>query len=393
MGWLLKLFDKSRHLFEKDGKLAMFKPLFDAKENFFFAPSHKTENSPHVRDPLDIKRFMSMVIIAVAPCAALSVYLYGIRMIAIIATSYIVGGLCEVAFAIARKEDINEGFLVTGLLFPLILPPGIPLWQVAVGVAFGVIVGKELFGGTGRNVFNPALVGRCFLAIAYPVHMTTTWVKSAATGSGNLFRWVELHSTGYIEMAIHKVHTTLGLGSIFEWVDGKTVDAISSATPLALAKQGTMVSKMDVFLGTVSGCGGETSALLILLGAVFLIVSRIASWRTIVSAIVAFLLTGFLIRTVDPAFGSAAANPLCPIWHLFAGGFLFGVVFMATDPVSGPMTQPAKYAYGALIGVTTMLIRNYTGYVEGAMFAILLANTFAPLLDEVVIRLRLREAN
>ena len=387
MDWLLKIFDKMRPKFAKGGPLAALKPLFDAKENFFFAPSHKTENSPHVRDPLDIKRFMSMVILAVAPCAALSVYLYGVRMIAIIATSYIVGGLCEVAFGIVRKEDINEGFLVTGLLFPLILPPGIPLWQVAVGIAFGVVVGKELFGGTGRNLFNPALVGRCFLAIAYPVQMTTTWVKHSASGLGNLTKWIELNGDGFIAMAIHKVHSVLGLGKIFAWVDGVAVDAVSSATPLALAKQGTIVDIKELFFGTVSGCGGETSAILIILGGILLIATRIASWRTIVSAVGAFVLTGIVIKTFDPNFSA-----LCPMWHVCAGGFLFGIVFMATDPVSSPMTQPAKYAYGALIGVATMLIRNYTGYVEGVMFAILLANTFSPLFDDLVIRLRLKEA-
>jgi Na(+)-translocating NADH:ubiquinone oxidoreductase B subunit len=390
MDWLLKIFDKLRPPFQEGGPLNRFKPFFDANEAFFFSPSQKTENSPHVRDPLDIKRFMSMVILAVAPCAALSVYLYGIRMIAIIATSYIVGGLCEVAFSIIRKEEINEGFLVTGLLFPLIVPPGIPLWQVAIGIAFGVIVGKELFGGTGRNLFNPALVARCFTAIAYPVEMTTTWVKHSATGLGNLTKWIELNNDGIIATAIHKVHSTIGLENIFEWVDGKAVDAVSSATPLALAKQGIIVDMKDLFFGTVSGCGGETSALLIIIGGIFLMATRIASWRTIVSAIVSFLATGFLIKAIDPAFGAASLHPISPMWHMLAGGFLFGVMFMATDPVSGPMTQPAKYAYGTLIGVSTMLIRNYTGYVEGVMFAILLANTFAPLFDEVVIRLRLK---
>ena len=391
MDWLLKIFNSVKPHFSEGGKLAFLKPLFDANENFFFSPSHKTQHSPHVRDALDIKRFMSMVILAVAPCAALSIYLYGLRMIAIIATSYIVGGICEVAFAIVRKEEINEGFLVTGLLFPLIVPPGIPLWQVAIGIAFGVIVGKELFGGTGRNLFNPALVARCFTAIAYPVEMTTTWVKHSAVGTGNLTRWIELNSDGIIPGLLHKGYLFLGLDTLFAWVDGKAVDAVSSATPLALAKQGTIVDMKDMFLGTISGCGGETSALLILIGGLFLIFSRIASWRTITSAVISFLATGYIIRAVDPAFGSAAAVPLDPIWHMFAGGFMFGVMFMATDPVSGPMTQPAKYAYGTLIGVSTMLIRNYTGYVEGIMFAILLANTFAPLFDEVVIRLRLRE--
>jgi len=353
---LLSLFEKVRPLFEKDGRFQAAKPLFDAMENFFFAPSARTATGPHVRDPLDIKRFMSMVIIALIPCVLMSFYFFGLRVLAMIVVSYAVGGTVEVLFAIIRKEEINEGFLVTGLLFPLILPPALPLWIVAVGVAFGVLVGKELFGGTGRNLFNPALVGRCFLAISYPVAISSNWIKPGEGLTGN----------------------------VLKYLDSSSVDALSSATPLVSAKQGMFSPLQDMFIGNISGSIGETSALAILIGGIFLLVTRVANWRTVVGVLGGFAILSIILNFIQPGkFGPV-------VWHLSAGGLLFGAFFMATDPVTSPVTNGGKWAYGAIIGVVTFLIRNFTGYVEGVMFAILLGNIIAPILDEVVTRLRLR---
>lgn len=356
MKMLLKIFEKVSPVFDKGGKFSAFKPVYEAMENFFFAPSSTTPAAPFARDPLDVKRFMTMVIVALLPCLLASFYFFGWRMVAMIVVSYAAGGAVEVIFAVIRKEDINEGFLVTGMLFPLILPPTLPLWMIAVGVAFGVLVGKELFGGTGRNVFNPAIVGRCFLALAYPAAMSGNWT-TAGTGS---------------------------VGRMLQYVSASSVDAVSSATPLVLAKQGTLVNLWQMFVGNISGSLGETSALAIILGGVFLLFTRVANWRTVVSIL------GSVV-VIAAIFHHNNSERFAPaLWHLFAGGLLFGAFFMATDPVTSPVTNTGKYIYGAVIGIVTFLIRNFTGYVEGVMFAILLGNIIAPILDEIVISVRLR---
>ena len=356
MKWLLHIMERLRPNVEEGGRLRAFKPVFEATENFFFAPGAVTPGAPHIRDPLDVKRFMSMVIVALSPCVVAALYLYGLRVLAMIAVSYAAGGVIETLFAVVRKEEINEGFLVTGLIFPLILPPALPLWMVAVGIMFGVLVGKEVFGGTGRNVFNPALVGRCFLALGYPVAMSSNWI---APGSG-------------------------ATGRLLQYVSASNVDALSSATPLVLAKQGSLAALPELFLGTVAGSAGETSALLILAGGLFLLLTRVANWRTVVGTLGSFTLLGGILRYFCP-------NTFGPVgWHLCAGGLLFGAFFMATDPVTSPVTNAGKWVYGIIIGVRALLIRNLTGYVEGVMFAILVGNIAAPLMDDVVIRLRLR---
>ena len=347
---LQKMFDRVRGHFAEGGPLCAGRPLFDAMENFFFAPSTRTVAAPHVRDPLDVKRLMTMVILGLAPCAILSVYLFGLRALAMIAVSYIAGGTVEVLFAIVRKEEINEGFLVTGLLFPLTLPPAFPLWMVAAGVIFGVVIGKELFGGTGRNLFNPALVGRCSLALAYPRAISSHWVVPVASFPGRLGQWIDISD----------------------------VDAITSATPLTMAKQGQFPAWSDMFLGNVAGSLGETSSAAVIAGGVFLLIVGVANWRTVVGLLGGFSLLSAILHWSDPSrFGLPAS-------HLVAGGLLFGTFFMATDPVTSPITRLGKWAYGILIGVLTVLIRNLTGYVEGMMFAILLGNIAAPVLDEIV---------
>lgn len=340
---LRQILDGSRKHFEDEGKLSFAKPLFDAMDNFMFAPSTRTAVAPHIRDPLDVKRFMSMVIVGLLPCVAASFYFYGWRVLPMIIVSYAAGGAVEVLFAVTRKEEINEGFLVTGLLFPLVLPPTLPLWMVGVGVAFGVAVGKELFGGTGRNLFNPALVGRCFLALAYPKAMSASWIQPG-------------------------------------------VDGYTGATPLVLAKQGTekLAELSDLFFGNVAGSVGETSALALIVGGVFLLLTRVANWRTVVGCLVAFAAAAAAFNVGDPTKFAPAQ------WHLLSGGLLLGVFFMATDPVSSPIKNGAKWAYGIIIGIITILIRNLTGYVEGMMFAILLGNIVAPILDEIAIYAHLR---
>ena len=209
MKWLLNIFERLKPNFEKGKLLSPLKPVFDANESFFFAPGERTADSPHIRDPLDVKRYMSVVIVALTPCVMASLYFFGLRALAMIFVSYAVGGMVEVVFAMVRKEEINEGFLVTGLIFPLVLPPTLPLWLVGVGVAFAVLVGKELFGGTGRNLFNPALVGRCFLLLAYPSAMSEKWL---------------LPGVG-------------ALGRLTQYASSATVDAVTEATPLVAAKQ------------------------------------------------------------------------------------------------------------------------------------------------------------
>jgi Na(+)-translocating NADH:ubiquinone oxidoreductase B subunit len=355
MSLLSKMLDKARPLFQEGRRLGRLHPVFQALDHFLYAAPLKTGNSPFGRDPLDIKRIMSLAILALMPSLIASVYFFGWRVLAMLVVSYAAGGVVEVLFGVIRKEEINEGFLVTGFIFPLILPPGLPLWMVAVGVVFGVVVGKEIFGGTGRNPFNPALVGRVFLAIGYPAAMGTRWIEPL------LAPWGRLN----VAFAL------------------RAPDAVSSATPLAQAKGGALAPFFDLLVGGTLGSAGETSAIAIVLGGLVLLAMGIASWRTVVAILVSFTGLAALFQVLVPG------SP--PVWfHLLSGGILFGAFFMATDPVSGPVTTAAKWPYGLLIGASTILIRTFSGYVEGAMFAILLGNIFAPLFDEVVIRARMR---
>jgi Na(+)-translocating NADH:ubiquinone oxidoreductase B subunit len=331
------------------GKLARFYGVFQALDNFLYAAMERPTRPPFGRDPLDVKRYMSVVIVAAMPIFLASLYFFGFRVLLMWIVSYVAGGAAEVLFSVVRKEEVNEGFLVTGFLFPLILPPGVPLWLVAVGIIFGVVVGKEVFGGTGRNLFNPALVGRVFVAIGYPSLMTTRWIEP---GSGI---WGRLS-------------------------EGLNVDSVSSATPLVLAKAGEFTDNLDLFLGRVLGSAGETSAVLIIAGGLFLLLTGIASWRTVLSILVSFAGLTAILHAVMPD----RVGPV--LFNLLSGSILFGTFFMATDPVSSPITLRAKWIYGVIIGCTAVLIRTFSGFVEGVMFAILLGNIFAPILDEVVIR-------
>ena len=253
MKLLIDLFDRLRPHFKAPGKLALLKPVFEASENFFFSCGKATSVAPHIRDPLDVKRFMSMVIVALAPCLAAAVYFFGLRVLAVIVVSYAAGGVVEVLFAAVRKEEINEGFLVTGLLFPLILPPGLPLWMVAVGVAFGVLVGKEVFGGTGRNPFNPALVGRCFLAIAYPLEMSNTWIAPGGGLTGRLAQYVGASASDAVSSA-----TPLTSASI---ITGKIWGLVYAAGPMLIVSYLTVVVFLlfDLVTGRLFSSGGSTA--------------------------------------------------------------------------------------------------------------------------------------
>lgn len=351
-----KVLEKLRPQFEEGGVFSRLHPVFQALENFFFLADLKTENAPYGRDPIEIKRYMSTVILALIPSFLAALYFFGWRVILLILVSYVAGGAVEVLFAVVRREEINEGFLVTGFIFPLILPPGIPLWLVAVGIIFGVLVGKEVFGGTGRNIFNAALVGRGFLALGYPAIMTGSWMAPGNYPLGNLATPPTLSAP----------------------------DAISTATPLVLGRSGELTSIQDLIIGRIPGSAGETSALAVVLGGVFLLLMGISNWRTVFGILISFIGLGAVLRFLYP-------DTVNPVWfNLFSGGILFGAFFMATDPVTGPITRSAKWVYGVLIGSVTILIRFYSGFVEGVTFAILLGNIFAPLLDEVVIRSRMR---
>ena len=357
MKFIHDIFDSVRPLFEPEGKLHKLHPLFEATENFFFSQGKVTTIGPHIRSSMDIKRFMSMVIIALLPSVLAGFYLFGWRIIPVIITSYVVGGLVEVLVACLRKEEINEGFLVTGLLFPLVLPPNVPLWVVAVGIAFGVFFGKEIFGGTGRNLFNPAITGRCFVGLAYPTHMAG-WIEPGQTIFGRVLDFWPFSAL---------------------W-GAAPPDAVTTATPLVAVTHGQQPGNFDLFIGNVTGCIGETSVLAILIGACILFHFRIANWRTTVSTLVSF----FTLAAIMHHFAPDKFAPA--LFHILAGGIMFGAVFMVTDPVTCPSTNIGKYIYGILIGAITILIRNLGGYAEGMMFAILLGNVAAPLIDDLVLR-------
>lgn len=319
--------------------LSAFKPVLDAVDGFFYGTDKITGNAPHIYDSIDIKRYMSVVIIALLPAIAASVYFFGLKVLLLIAVSYTFGGIVEVGFAMARKKEINEGFLVTGMIYPLLLPPTVPLWVAAVGIVFGVFFGKEVFGGTGKNIFNPALVGRLFITIAFPAIMTSSWVHPMT-------------------------------------------DALTSATPLVLFKtSGTLAPITALLFGGLPGSIGEIFRIGIILGGIFLIYTRVGNWRVTVSYIGAVLVMAALGSCFIP--GTIAP----PGFQIFTGGLLFGAFFMATDPVTSPFTRAGKYIFGAGCGILTILIRGFSGFVEGVMFSIILMNAFTPLIDHLVLKL------
>ena len=361
------LVEKMKTPFDKGQKFEKLYPAFNAFETFLFVPNHTSKTGSHIRDAIDLKRVMITVIIALLPALVYGIYNTGYqylyqtgetfstfdaflhgsyKILPMIAVSYIVGLGIEFAFAVFRGHQVNEGYLVTGLLIPMIMPVDIPLWMVGVSVAFAVLIGKEAFGGTGMNILNPALTARAFAFFAYPTYM-----------SGNQV-WVS---------------------------EASNVDGVSGETILGMLAAGNspeQYSIMEMFIGSIPGSIAETSTLMVLIGAAILIYTGVGSWRIMVGSIIGAAVTGFL-------FNLWGANELMSFsWfnHLIVGGFAFGVVFMATDPVSAAQTLKGKWIYGLLVGIFCILIRVFNpAYPEGVMLAILLMNVFAPTIDHYVI--------
>ena len=379
MSALRNLVDKIKPTFTKGGKLGFLESTFDAFETFLFVPNTTTQKGAHIRDCNDMKRTMIMVVVALMPALLFGFYNTGylhflsqgvqpefwaslwfgfLKVLPIIVVSYVVGLGIEFAFAQARGHEVNEGFLVTGLLIPMIMPVDIPLWMVALATAFSVIFGKEVFGGTGMNVFNPALLARAFAFFAYTPSMSgaTVWIAGMTEDMKN----VAANIPGYVP---------------------QVVDGFSGATALEnLSTTGQMgYSAMDAFLGFIPGCIGETSTLAILLGAAILLFTGVASWRTMVSVFVGGLAMGYFFQAIGVT--------TYPAWyHLIIGGFAFGAVFMATDPVTSAQTNTGKYIVGLLTGALAVLIRVVNpAYPEGMMLSILFMIALAPLVDYYVV--------
>jgi len=385
---LRKLLDSVAPLFESGKKLEKFYLLYEAADTFIYTPKDKTSGLTHVRDGMDSKRMMMTVIVALFPAILFGMYNTGLQVsrgvlvlglenvsdwhisfitflgiapnpdsisanlflgfiyfLPLYIVTNVVGGAWEVLFSVVRKHEINEGMLVTGFLFPMILPATIPLWQVAIGISFGIVIGKEIFGGVGKNFLNPALTARAFLFFAYPGQISgdNAWI----------------------------------------------IDGVSQATALSQVASGGLADLnytwFQSFIGTIPGSFGETSTLAILFGAFVLIITGIGSWRIMLSILVMAVLTTLLFNIIgsdtNPAF------MLSPLWHLVIGGLAFGAVFMATDPVTASMTAKGQYYYGGLIGIMVILIRVVNpAFPEGMMLAILFANLFAPLFDYFVVQ-------
>ncbi|MCC8173537.1 MAG: NADH:ubiquinone reductase (Na(+)-transporting) subunit B [Odoribacter sp.] len=368
MNFLRKFLDKQKPKFEKGGKLYMFHSVFTGFESFLFVPNVTTKSGTHIRDSVDLKRTMSAVVVALIPALLFGMYnvgyqhykvlgtladtgffqlfFYGLlKVLPIIIVSYAVGLGIEFAVAQKKEHEINEGFLVSGLLIPMIMPVEAPLWMVALSTAFAVIIGKEIFGGTGMNIWNPALLARAFFFFSYPSKISGDYVWIADLPEG-----------------------------------------VSGATPLANAVAGNSLPDLaTMFWGLIPGSIGETSTFCILIGAVILLATGVASWKIMLSVFAGGYLTALLVNAVLPV--TNVYMLVTPLQHLVMGGFAFGAVFMATDPVTSSQTGKGKFIYGFLIGMLAIIIRILNpGYPEGMMLAILLMNTFAPLIDWFVVQ-------
>lgn len=377
--------------FHKGGKHEKWYALYEAVDTIFYSPGSVTKTNAHVRDGIDLKRIMITVWMCTFPAMFFGMWNVGFQantaiaaggivptdwhsmffighdpanlwhnlvygaayFLPIYAVTFAVGGFWEVLFAATRGHEVNEGFFVTSILFALIVPPDIPLWQVALGISFGVVVGKEIFGGTGKNFLNPALTGRAFLFFAYPAEISGDAVWTA-------------------------------------------VDGFSGATALSYAAAGGVteitsngITWMDAFLGKIQGSIGETSTLAILIGGAVLLLTKIASWRIIVGVLGGMIAMSLLLNAIGSDTNPMFAVP--PHWHFVMGGFAFGMIFMATDPVSSSMTDTGKFVFGALIGVMVVLIRVINpAFPEGMMLAILFANLFAPFIDHLVVQANIK---
>lgn len=404
---LKNYFEKIEHHFTPGGKLEKWYPLYEATTTVFYTPGTVTHGASHVRDAIDLKRMMILVWMAVFPAMFWGMYNVGQQAIPalhqmysgeqlqqvlagdwhyvlaqwlgaslapdagwvskmvlgatyfvpIYAVVFIVGGFWEVLFSIIRKHEINEGFFVTSILFALIVPPTLPLWQAALGITFGVVIAKEIFGGTGRNFLNPALAGRAFLFFAYPAQISGDLVWTAADGFS-------------------------GATPLAQWSAG-------GAQGLSNVATGHSITWMDAFLGNIPGSVGEVSTLMILIGGAIILFARIASWRIVAGVMLGMIATAYLFNAIGSDTNPMFAMPW--YWHMVLGGFAFGMIFMATDPVSAAFTNKGKWWYGILIGVMCVLIRVVNpAYPEGMMLAILFANLFAPLFDYLVVQANIK---
>ncbi|WP_269580783.1 NADH:ubiquinone reductase (Na(+)-transporting) subunit B [Roseibium sp. Sym1] len=390
---LRNFFDRTEPYFVKGGKYEKLFPVYEMVESFIYTPKAVTTAAPHARSYVDMKRIMTYVVIATIPCILVGLYNVGFQVNSAIAvhgasgwrawiieafgigfdpanpfanfmhgllyflpiyiTTLVVGGIWEVIFATVRGHEVNEGFLVTSMLYALILPPSAPLWQVALGISFGVVIGKEVFGGTGKNFLNPALTGRAFLYFAYPAQMSGDTIWTPVDGFSGATALSIGASDGYQQLAAHGV----------TW--------------------------MDAFVGILQGSIGETSALACLIGLAFLLVTKIANWRLVVGCLAGMIAFSTLLNLIGSDTNPMFAMPW--YWHLVIGGYAFGLAFMVTEPVSASHTNLGRYIYGALIGFMVVMIRVINpAFPEGMMLAILFGNVFAPLIDYFVVQANIK---
>lgn len=400
MKFLKNIVERLEPQFEKGGKLEKWWPLFDGFATFLFVPGHATHKGSHIRDSIDLKRTMVMVILALVPCLLFGIWntghqyyaalgqfpalgdgfidkiLFGAwRVLPMVVVSYAVGLGVEFLFCIIKRHSIQEGFLVSGMLIPLCMPVDVPLWMVAIATIFAVVIGKEVFGGTGMNILNPALTARAFLFFAYPTQMSgnTVWVADSAA--------IRSQVDGFTgATALGDLATTVGVDKSTEAVGG------------VMAQFGAdgVYSMSNAFFGFIPGSIGETSALACLLGAALLIFTGIGSWKIMLSMFIGGLSMGWIFNLA----GSNAFMDVNPLHQLLIGGFMFGMVFMATDPVSAAQTETGKWIYGFFAGFLGIMIRVFNpAYPEGIMMAILFMNVMAPLIDHYVLQANIKRRN
>ena len=380
MNFLRNILKQSGKLFEEGKPLSWAYPVWEATDTILFSTDKQTSSGPHIRDNMDIKRVMFSVVIALIPCYLFGAYnigylnalalevsrsmienfIFGMSyVLPILIVTFVSGAICELSFAIIRKHEVNEGFLVTCALIPLTMPPDVPLWQVFIGTAFGIIIGKEIFGGVGTNIFNPALTARAFMYFAFPTKMSGD--KIWAVGPDGY--------TGATALAIPANPTEYDTAS----------NLLNQSTQFDF-------SLWNMFWGLIPGSIGETNKLIILIGAAFLIYIGIASWRTMLASVIGLVFTASIFNLLS-GYSTNAMLTITPLEHLLIGSFLFGVVFMATEPVTSAHTEKGKWIYGFMIGVLTVLIRSINpAYPEGVMLAILIMNMFGPLIDYYVVQ-------
>ena len=380
MNFLKKILAESGKLFEKGKPLSFAYPLWEATDTILLSTNSQNKSGPHIRDNMDIKRTMFFVVIALIPCylfgaynigylhsaamgissSILSDFILGMTyVLPILIVTFIAGAICEITFAVIRKHEINEGFLVSCALIPLTMPPDIPLWQLFIGTSFGIIIGKEIFGGVGTNVFNPALTARAFMYFAFPTKISgeKVWAIGPDGYTGATALSIPANPTEY-----------------------------DTATNLFNQVTQFDFSTLNLFWGLIPGSIGETNKLLILLGGLFLIYCGIASWRIMIASVLGLVFTAGLFNLLAD-YSTNAMLTITPLQHILIGSFLFGTVFMASEPVTSTHTNKGRWIYGFMIGVLTVIIRSVNpAYPEGVMLAILIMNMFAPLIDYYIVK-------